>query len=449
MGNTFSAESDEDDINNIQYLPTQNYKSEETSLFKQNNLIYKLCHQGFVAYLTGNDSASGNIRVPSYITHNSSKYIVISISKNSFLNTKTIKTIQFSADSEIQTIDENSFSNSSIESITIPESVTEIASNAFSNCMQLKHVEFHPNSKLQKIYPYSFSNTIIESISIPSNVEIIGKSAFQSCNQLKHIFIPNKSKLKKIQAGAFDSTLIESIAIPSDAKLENSWCYKAMHLNKVMLIQKNNSCLKYYLNDIVIGKSDFNSQDVFDVIVFCPRNIKFFQIPKFIRQIGSHSFGCTLISRIFIPNYITHINSGAFSNCQNLRSIEFQSDSQLKEIEREAFASSSIIKISIPEQVTYLKACSFEFCTKLKLIEVPSNSQLKKIDIYAFNGTSIESFFVPSFVQKIGTYAFNSDNLHIIEFAENSSMKSVDKDIFPLNSNFLVMIPYGMNIVLA
>lgn len=238
MGNTFSAESDNDDINNIQYLPTQNYKSEETSLFKHDNLIYKLCHQGFVAYLTGNDSASGNILVPAYVTHNSSKYIVISISKNSFLNSKTIKTIQFSAASEIQTIDENSFSYSSIERIAIPESVTEIASNAFSYCTQLKRVEFHPNSKLQKIYSYSFSNTNIENISIPSNVEKIGKSAFKSCNQLKHIFIPNNSKLKNIQACAFDGTLIESISIPSDAKLENSWCYKAMHLNKVMLIQK-------------------------------------------------------------------------------------------------------------------------------------------------------------------------------------------------------------------
>lgn len=273
MGNIIST--DNDDINSIQYLSTQNYKSEETSVIKQDNLIYKLVHQGFVAYLTGNDSASGNKLIPSYITHNSSKYIVISISKNSFSNSKTIKTVQFSAYSEIQTIGENSFSYSSLESIIIPENVTEIASNAFSNCKCLKRIEFHPNSKLQQIYSYSFSNTIIESISIPSNVEKIEKSAFHSCSQLKQIFIQNNSKLKKIHEYAFNGTLIESISIPSDVKLENSWCCKAMHLNKVTLIQKNNSCLKYYLNDIIIGKSDLNSQNVFDVIMFCPRNIKF------------------------------------------------------------------------------------------------------------------------------------------------------------------------------
>ena len=78
-----------------QYLPTQNYKSEKMSLLKQDNLIYKLYHLGFVAYLTGNDSVSGNIPAPTYFMHNSSKYFVISISKNSYELKRNIENIQW------------------------------------------------------------------------------------------------------------------------------------------------------------------------------------------------------------------------------------------------------------------------------------------------------------------------------------------------------------------
>ena len=161
MGSIFSADMESDDININQYMPNKKSDSRKKKEFKQDNIIYNLDDSKLIAYLIGNDSECRNILVSTYIAHEKSKYIVISISKNSFENSQTINTIQFATDSKLQIIDTNAFCNSSIRSIVIPENVTEINSYAFYNCKQLKHVEFHPNSKLQKIDDHSFSNTAI------------------------------------------------------------------------------------------------------------------------------------------------------------------------------------------------------------------------------------------------------------------------------------------------
>lgn len=440
MGSIFSADMESDDININQYMPNKKSDSRKKKEFKQDNIIYNLDDSKLIAYLIGNDSECRNILVSTYITHEKSKYIVISISKNSFENSQTINTIQFAADSKLQIIDTNAFCNSSIRSIVIPENVTEINSYAFYNCKQLKHVEFHPNSKLQKIDDHSFSNTAIESISIPSNVKEINASAFESCNHLKHITIPSNSKLKKIGDNAFNGTLIESITLPSNVELNELWCCRTKYLNNVVLLPKSNSCLKYGQNEIIIGKSN-KSNDIFDAFVFSKRNIKFITIPTFIKQINSYSLENALITSIFIPNNITCIKSGTFSNCRRLQKVEFQSNSQLQIIERKTFEWTSIKKISIPEQVTQIKACAFEFCKKLNYVEIPKNSKLNKIGIYAFNGSSIKSFFVPSFVNEIGTYALCSDSLQIIEFAINTFLKSIDIDAFPNNKFLIIMVP--------
>ena len=175
MGNISSSGSESEEK---QSLSSQNSKLKEKNEICQDNFIYNLDQKNLAAYLIGNNSARSDILIPSYIMHKQSKYIVVSIS---FQNCKTIKTVRFASDSKLQIIEENSFKFSKIESIKIPESVTEIGSNAFSFCSQIKFFEFHPNSKIQSINGHTFSKTSIERISIPSTVTEIGRSAFQGC----------------------------------------------------------------------------------------------------------------------------------------------------------------------------------------------------------------------------------------------------------------------------
>lgn len=86
-------------------------------------------------------------------------------------------------------IDHAAFHDSSVTSVTIPDSVTSIPDDAFAFCSQLTN------------------------ISIPNSVTFIGFSAFNSCTSLKSITLP--SSLSTIQSSAFyNCGNLETIRIP-------------------------------------------------------------------------------------------------------------------------------------------------------------------------------------------------------------------------------------------
>lgn len=56
-----------------------------------------------------------------------------------------------------------------------------------------------------------------------------------------------------------------------------------------------------------------------------------------------------------IPNFIELISPHAFSNCINLRKIDFQVDSKIRMITKKAFNESGLKMISIPSSVTKIR----------------------------------------------------------------------------------------------
>ena len=72
--------------------------------------------------------------------------------------------------------------NLSIKSVYIPNTVTYIGWYAFENCSYLSKVTFP--SKLKYIGYWSFSNTALQSITIPNGVTDLDGSAFAFCKKL-------------------------------------------------------------------------------------------------------------------------------------------------------------------------------------------------------------------------------------------------------------------------
>ena len=100
---------------------------------KKNKLVFILYNEDQTAGVISNDDASENVTIPKSVEYEDQEFKVTSILKYSFKNSKTIKSIYMPQDSELQTIEKESFAYSTIERLLIPSKVTEICEYAYSS----------------------------------------------------------------------------------------------------------------------------------------------------------------------------------------------------------------------------------------------------------------------------------------------------------------------------
>lgn len=147
-------------------------------------------------------SYSGDITIPSSVTHEGITYPVISI-------------------------DDIAFSGcTDLTNITIPNSVTSIDEGSFSGCTGLETIKVESGNAIYdskddcNAIIETATNTLIlgcKNTVIPSSVTTIGDGAFQGCTDLTKITIPNS--VTTIGNSAFQGcTELTSITIPSSVK---------------------------------------------------------------------------------------------------------------------------------------------------------------------------------------------------------------------------------------
>lgn len=102
-------------------------------------------------------------------------------------------------DGTVTAIDGRTFSNSSLQSISLPNSVESIGEKAFESCYELTAVTFGRGVK--SIGQRAFESCGITSVTIPDNVTSIGNWAFSYCSSLTSVSIG--AGVTSIQDNAF------------------------------------------------------------------------------------------------------------------------------------------------------------------------------------------------------------------------------------------------------
>lgn len=194
----------------------------------------------------------------------------------------------------------HAFDNSSLVSITIPDSITSIGPYAFTSCFGLTDITL-PNG-ITSIGEHTFDGCIgLSTVEIPDSVTDIGSYAFYRCSELTSLTIP--SNVNAIGEYAFTSSGLVAIAIPDKvSNIGNGLFNNCSSLNSVTLPD----------TIVRIGSDAF----------WGCSGLTAFTVPAAVEAIEGYAFNsCTGLTSITIPDRVASIGYAAFYGCSKLKEV--------------------------------------------------------------------------------------------------------------------------------
>ena len=374
---------------------------------------------------------------------------LLSLGSSAFSHCSSLLEIELP--STVSAIGGSCFFYSGLESISIPERVTEIDTSTFSYCKNLTRVELADNitaigmnafsycellteiqlpSHLTEITTYCFYKSGLTSIEIPAEVVTIGKEAFGGCSNMTELTFAINSKLVTVENSAFSTNKIVEIALPDGVETIGeyafSYSYKLEKLTIPESVQfigygafSSASVLKdvnWYPTDCTLDGGIFNwcaklnvifhGQTEIPAYMFAYSSIAQYTVPDCITSIGNYAFKNSSITEITFHEGLTNVGREVFSYATSLYQINWNATS-LTSGSFDLKSCTNLSKVVFGDSVKAFPSSLFYSCTNLKDVTLPGS--LEKIPSYAFFGcTNLTAITIPASVKSIGGYAFDS-----------------------------------------
>lgn len=253
--------------------------------------------------------------------------------------------------------------NTTLTSVSIPETVTELEYSAFKDC------------------------TSLTAVTIPSGLTksgSLGSGAFSGCSALTTVQFG--SGLTSIPGALFEGTGLKTVTLPESVTSIGSWAFA----NCAKLEQVS---FPAGLTSIDLGA--FENCTALTAVT----------LPKRLTELGNEVFAnCSALKSVWIPKSLTYNKGfgGSFKGCTALTDITFETG--ITKIADYQFADSPIKSITIPGTVTTIGMSAFSDCANLTAIDLPTS--VTEIDGYAFSSTGLTAVTLPKHLRKLGTDAF-------------------------------------------
>lgn len=215
---------------------------------------------------------------------------------------------------------------SSVEHVTLPNTMTVVPSGFCAGCTNLKSIEF-PESVTTIGVEAFYECTSLTSVTLGENVATINAHAFTQCSSLREITL----NAQNVDLYAFlNCNNLEHIHFGKSARsITLDWFNKCKNLKNITIDPEN----PYYKIDgpSLISTTDNKFVGVLD------RSTKYITIPEGVTEICSYAFLlANEMQLIYIPKTVTHFGNYIFQNLPPKVTI-FNDALELQSIESNTF----------------------------------------------------------------------------------------------------------------
>ncbi|MGN1044867.1 MAG: leucine-rich repeat domain-containing protein [Candidatus Methanomethylophilaceae archaeon] len=380
--------------------------------------------------ITEYKGSSPNLEIPESVKIGGVDYTVVSIESYTFYSDSFLETITIPA--SVTSVPQTSLKGcTSLTSITVADGNPKYSSDngvMFSSdgtelliCPAGKTGSYQVPDDVKAVGVGAFSTCVsLTSISIPETVTSIGYSAFSGCESLTSISFPEN--ISSLGGYLFDGCIslesftisdnvtsignytfsrcksLTSITIPAGVTSIGSMTFSGCDSLTAINVADGNP---EYLSDngVLIEKSTME-------LMCCPAGkTGGYEIPDGIKVITASSFeGCASLTSVVIPDSVTSIEMYAFNRCTSLTSVSIPG---VTEIGQNAFSNcTSMESVKISGTAKYIRAKAFYGCTSLTSVSISSG--VMEIGPNAFSYcASLGSLEIPATVTSIGMEAFS------------------------------------------
>ena len=366
---------------------------------------------------------------------------VSEIGDYAFYNCKSLKTVKFSSNSQLNHIGDFAFANcGTLDVFNFQNSTLKRIGQAAFSGTNLENFNFQ-NTLLTDIGMSAFSGTNLKTVRFPDGLNSIGGFAFSNCTNLSSIDLGENSQLTSIGKRAFKNCALSEIEIPKNVTSLGAYIFEDCE-NLATIHFNAYNCDDCISTSNVFGGTGSNSLEVVfgntvenipAYLFYSIQNLTLVDIGDNVSAIGENSFYHTGLTNIVLPGNIESVGDGSFSYCRSLTDVTIQDG--VKTIGTYAFDRCSLTSLFIPKSVTQIGQSAFIQCNfatitvdvgnpnyksdRNCLIEKNSNKLLfgcsysvipdyvTSIGNSAFAGySSLSNVVIPYSVKSIGNYAF-------------------------------------------
>ena len=368
-----------DSVQYIRYYAFADCPQLQTVTFGKDSKLTEIEHNAF-SY----DSSIVSIVIPDSVQY---------IRSDAFYNCSQLQTVTFGEDSELVEIEYDAFYHCPLTELTIYS--LQVKPSSFSD--SITHITFGENCTFTDLDLSVFPVTL-QSITVPASVTYLDGFYSDDHSAFTEITFAPGSRLERIDQNVFTNTGVTEITIPASVTyIANDNFGENSPVQKVTFECASSSLdtSSMFCNNAALTEVDFGVGSAFT-------------------ELGRTFYGCTSLRQVDnLPAELEQIGWETFYGCASLTTIKLPDN--LRYIGPSAFAASGLTEIELPASLTQLDSNIFENCTSLKTVKLQNGWTNLKNSVYwydnIFSGCSaLCELYIP---ESIATYDDVPTNLRI------------------------------------